>query len=258
MTAYEIYALKYAGPFKSKLAKVRWNEGWDEDVERNYYVWAIKGTEGFTVVDAGVGATRAAAMDLKGYVNPVDVLARIGATASNVARVIITHMHFDHAGGVEMFPEAFPRARFYVQKTEFDFWMKNPIARRAPFAAVSDELAIRRLSSLEASGRLALVDGDREIAPGMELLLAPGHTVGLQAVAAATAKGTAIVASDCAHMAKSFADDIPSCFITDLVAWMQTYDKLRARATVDLIFPGHDMLMATGYPRVAEDVTRIV
>jgi len=40
---YEIYALKYAGPFPRKLAMVLWNAGWDENIEVNYYVWAIKG-----------------------------------------------------------------------------------------------------------------------------------------------------------------------------------------------------------------------
>jgi glyoxylase-like metal-dependent hydrolase (beta-lactamase superfamily II) len=255
---YEIYALKYAGPSTSKRALLRWNEGWEEDVERNYYVWAVKGRDGFTVVDTGAGTILAAERKLKDYVNPVEVLARIGADKSTVAKVIITHIHFDHSGGVEMFAKSFPDATFYVQKKEFDFWTGDPVAKRTPFLAVSDQYSIETLAAMKASGRLTLVDGDLEIMPEMELLFAPGHTVGLQAVAVATVKGTAIVASDCAHIARSFADDIPSCFITDLVAWMKTYDKLRARASVDLIFPGHDALMLTGYPMVAEDVTRLV
>jgi glyoxylase-like metal-dependent hydrolase (beta-lactamase superfamily II) len=254
---YEIYALKYAGPSSSKLALLRWNEGWDEDVDRNYYVWAIKGKEGFTVVDTGAGPIMATERKLKDYTNPIEVLTRIGAGSSNVVRVIITHMHFDHAGGTAMFERAFPGSTFYVQKKEFDFWTADPIAKKSPFLAVSDLSAIKALASMEASGRLRLVDGDLKIGAEMELLFAPGHTVGLQALAVATAKGTAIVASDCAHIAKSFKDDVPSCFITDLVSWMKTYDKLRTRASVEFIFPGHDTLMLTGYPLVAEDVTKI-
>lgn len=255
---YEIYALRYAGPATSKLALLRWNEGWDEDVQRHYYVWAVKGPDGFTVVDTGAAPFPAAERKLKDYVKPVEVLSRIGADKSNIKRVIITHIHFDHSGGVDMFANAFPEAAFYVQKREFDFWTGDPVARKAPFLAVSDESSIRTLAAMEGSGRLNLVDGDLTIAPGMELLLAPGHTVGLQAVAVDTAKGAAIVASDCAHIARSFKDDIPSCFITDLVAWMKTYEKLRSRASADLIFPGHDSYMLTGYPMVAQDVTRLV
>ena len=254
---YKIYALKYAGPSISRVALVRWNQGWDEQVERYYYVWAVEGEEGFTVVDTGAARAMAAERKMKDYVDPLKVLARIGANRSNVARVIITHIHFDHAGGSGAFAGAFPEATFYAQKKEFDFWTSDPVAKKAPFLAVSDRNAIKTLADINASGRLRLVEGDLPIAPGMELLFAPGHTVGLQALAVTTARGPAIIASDCAHVAESFRDDIPSSFITDLPAWMKTYDKLRARASSDLIFPGHDARMLTAYPSVAEDVTRL-
>jgi glyoxylase-like metal-dependent hydrolase (beta-lactamase superfamily II) len=202
--------------------------------------------------------TLAGQRKLESYVNPVDVLSRIGVKGSNVDKVILTHIHFDHAGGIEMFPRAFPKAKFYVQKREFDFWTKNPIARRAPSVGITDPAANKTLASMEGSDRLVIVDGDKKIMPGIELLLAPGHTIGLQTVAVKTAGGRAIVASDCAHIARSFKDDIPSCFITDMVAWLKTYDKLRAKASsLDLIFPGHDVKMPTDYRKVAEDVTRL-
>ncbi len=74
-----------------------------------------------------------------------------------------------------------------------------------------------------------------------------------------TVKGTAIVASDCGHLAHNFKEDHPSSLIIDLVAWLEAYDKLRVRATsVDLLFPGHDARMFTNYPTVAEDLTRLV
>ena len=257
---YEIYALKYAGPFPRKLAMVLWNEGWDQDIEVNYYIWAIKGKNGETiVVDAGCGNTLAAKRKLKNFVNPVDVLARIGADASNVTKVIITHMHFDHMGGMEMFPQAFPKATFYLQKKEYDFWAKHPFVKRPPFNRLADELAIQATAELEGTDRLVLICGDQKIMPGIEVLSAPGHTIGLQTVAVNTAKGTAIVASDCVHYHRAFRENNTSILITDLIAWIESYDKLRAKASsVDLVFPGHDMTMATDYPQVAQDVTRLV
>jgi len=256
---YEIYALKYAGPFTSKVAMVFWNEGWNEEIDRNYYLWVIRGKGENVIVDTGTGITQGEKRKLKGYFNPVDVLARIGVNASNVTKVIITHIHFDHVGGMEMFPQAFPKATFYVQKKEFDFWIKNPIAKRRPFVGITDELANKALAALEGTNRLKLVSGDKKIMPGMELLLAPGHTIALQTVMVNTAKGTAIVASDCAHIARSFKEDNPSCLITDMIAWLESYDKLRAKASsIDLIFPGHDVIMLQNYPKVAEDITRLV
>jgi glyoxylase-like metal-dependent hydrolase (beta-lactamase superfamily II) len=128
-----------------------------------------------------------------------------------------------------------------------------------PFAYVTDVIANKALAALEGTDRLVLIPGDQEIMPGIELLLAPGHTVGLQAVAVNTIKGTAVLASDCAHVRDSFREDIPSVFITDLIAWMESYDKLRSKASsIDLIFPGHDAVTLHDYPKVAEDVTRLV
>ena len=257
---YEIYALKYAGPFPRKLAMVLWNEGWDQDIEVNYYIWAIKGKNGETVVvDAGCGKTLAAERKLRNYVNPVEVLARIGADATNVTKVILTHMHFDHMGGMEMFPQAFPKATFYVQKKEYDFWVKHPFVKRPPFNRLVDEVAIQATAQLEGTERLVLICGDQKIIPGIEVLFAPGHTIGLQTVPVNTPKGTAIVASDCVHYHRAFLENNTSILITDLIAWIESYDKLRAKASsVDLVFPGHDMAMATNYPKVAEDVTRLV
>ena len=131
---YEIYALKYAGPMTGKLALLLWMEGWDKDAERNYYMWAIKGKDEIMVVDTGSSLSLANQRKLKHFENPVDILARIGANKTNVKKVFVTHFHWDHLGGIEMFSQAFPEAVFYVQKKEFDFWIKNPIAQEGPFS----------------------------------------------------------------------------------------------------------------------------
>jgi glyoxylase-like metal-dependent hydrolase (beta-lactamase superfamily II) len=256
---YEIYAVKFAGPLTSKLAMLLWMEGWDEDIERNYYVWAIKGPDEILVVDAGMRVALAQERRINNFVDPVQVLERIGADGTTVKKVILTHLHFDHAGGIERFSEAFPDATFFIQKREFDFWLHSPIAKRGPFARVGDEVSNLDLGRLNDGGRVRRVAEDGEIMPGIELILAPGHTPGHQVVSVNTARGTAIVGSDCAPLSRNYADDNPSVFITDMVAWLESFDKVRSRASsMDLIFPGHDARMLTDYPRVAEDITRLV
>jgi len=258
-STYEIYALKYAGPVPGKLALLLWMEGWDKDADRNYYVWAIKGKDEIMVVDTGCGLTLASQRKLTNFVSPIDLLASIGANKTNVKKVFVSHFHWDHLGGINMFLEAFPEAVFYVQKKEFDFWMKNPISKRAPFLKVSDEESKKVFAALEGTPRLQQLSGDTPIMPGIEILLTPGHTTGLQAVAVNTPKGTAIVASDCAHVHESFVQDIPSCLITDMVVWMESFDKVRAKASsIDLIFPGHDVKMFNDFPKIAENITRLV
>ncbi len=91
----------------------------------------------------------------------------------------------------------------------------------------------------------------------MELLFAAGHTAGLQVVLVPTAKGQTVVGSDCAHLFRSYKEDIPSGLITDLPIWLTSYEKLRAKAPVENMFPGHDTLMFTAFPKVAEDITKL-
>ena len=255
MTQYEIYALKYAGPFVRTGAHLMWYRDWETHEEINYYIWCIKGAGETVIVDTGVTPELAQERELDGYVNPAEVLARINVKAEEVRHVIITHMHFDHANGVSLFPQA----TFYVQEEEYRFWTDDPIAARPPFASVSDAASTDFLRSLEGTNRLVLLKGDQQIMSGIQCLLAPGHTVALQAVAVNTARGTAILGSDCAHVFRNYHEDWPSVLIVDLVGWMKTYDKLReAASTPDLLFPGHDRRMLDDYPSVVEDVTQLV
>jgi glyoxylase-like metal-dependent hydrolase (beta-lactamase superfamily II) len=256
---YEIFACKYGGPLIRKVAIVMWNQGWDEDGPISYYVWALKAKSGeIIVVDTGPSAAQAAARKVPSFVGPLDVLGRIGATADSVSKVIVTHMHWDHIGGAETFLQAFPKAKFYVQKRELDFCLRNPICQRKPVAILFDAGANKVVGGLEGSERLVVIDGDQTVAPGVELLLAPGHTLGLQVVRVNTTKGPAIVGSDCAHVFRGYREDNPSCFIMDMPAWLTSFDKVKSKAPLDRIFPGHDILMSQNYPKVAEDVTQLV
>jgi len=255
MVEYEIYALKYAGPFVRAGASVMWYRDWGTKVKINYYIWCIRGEGETIVVDTGVTPGLAAERELDGYVNPADVLSRIGVEADEVRHVIITHMHFDHANGVSLFPNA----TFYVQEEEYRFWVENPIAQRPPFKSLADADAASYLAALEGTNRLVLLDGDQQILHGIECLLSPGHTVALQTVAVNTAGGRAIIGSDCGHVFANFDEDWPSTLIVDLVGWMKTYDKLRAQvSSPELLFPGHDRRLMEEYPEVAPDITRLV
>ena len=253
---YEIFALKYAGPLKSSGALVKWNRDWDKIVTRNYYFWLIKGIDSneTALVDVGISPDLADKLKLPNYINPVEMLLRINVEAAEVKRVILSHLQFDHDNGVGLFPNA----TFYVQEEEYLFWTKNPMASRPLLKAFTDESEKEYLRLVEGTPRLTLLKGDQEILPGIKCLLTPGHSIANQSVAVQTIKGTAILGVDCAHFFKNYQDDWPSIFIIDLVAWMKTYDKLRAKvSSMDLLFPGHDPAMFDNYPKVADGITKL-
>jgi len=149
--------LKYAGPMPGKLALLLWMEGWDKDADRNYYIWAIKGKDETIFVDTGCSLTLASERKLKDFVNPVDLLARIGADKTNVKKVFITHLHWDHLGGIELFLQAFPEAVFYVQEKEFgnrSLRSLNQGGSRESIAVCNDglEKELERVPSLKDTG----------------------------------------------------------------------------------------------------------
>ncbi len=253
---YEVFAVNYAGPFDRKLAMLLFNTGWAEDMQINYYVWAIRAANGeTTLVDTGTG--KAWGPKFKGFIPPEQMVGRIGIKPEQVTRVVVTHMHFDHIGGVTDFAQAFPAAKFYVQKKEFDFWINSRLSQKAAYKPLQNPDANKAFAELAKGPRVVKIDGDKVIGPNMELLLATGHTPALQTVLIPTAKGQTIVGSDRAHLFRIFKEDVPSGLITNLPVWLETYEKLRSKAPVENIFPGHDIKMLTDFPKVAAGITQL-
>jgi glyoxylase-like metal-dependent hydrolase (beta-lactamase superfamily II) len=254
MSTYQIYALKFAGPFTSSGALLWWNQDWERQVERAYYLWLVQGEAGMLLVDAGLSPAQARDRDLSPYQSPARVVDRAGLAPEEVERVALTHLHWDHAGGVNLFP----RAKVYVSASEWRFWMEEEVSRTPPFMAVCDQATREELAAVERAGRLELVEDGRELLPGVRCHLAPGHTPGLMVISVPTASGTAVIGSDCGHTFRNYREQWPSIFITDLAAWMRSLPRVMDLASApELVFPGHDIALCRDYPRVAEGVYRL-
>ena len=79
---YEIYALKYAGPFTRPAPMVHWFQDMDKSIQINYYIFVIRGGGKTIVVDCGCASTLASELDMVGYVKPSEILERIGVAAA--------------------------------------------------------------------------------------------------------------------------------------------------------------------------------
>ncbi len=108
-------------------------------------------------------------------------LAKHGVSPEDITLQILTHLHFDHAGGSTRFNEAggivpsFPNARYIVQKKDLE-------DARHPHLRVKASYLAKNWEPLEAEGLLDTVEGDVEILPGISVRVVPGHIEGLQAV----------------------------------------------------------------------------
>jgi glyoxylase-like metal-dependent hydrolase (beta-lactamase superfamily II) len=121
-------------------------------------------------------------------------LAEAGITKESITDVILTHLHFDHAGGTlaqteEGLVPVFPRARHWVQKRHWE-WGANPSERDRASFRTEDFAALKEKSNLE------LVDGPGEIMPGVRVTPISGHTPGQQVVEFHTAKGVLAYVGD--------------------------------------------------------------
>jgi glyoxylase-like metal-dependent hydrolase (beta-lactamase superfamily II) len=108
-----------------------------------------------------------------------DGLAEVGVKPADVAMVISSHLHFDHAGGNTMKRDdgvivpSFPNARYSIQRREYD-WATHTNERTAA------SYFPHNFEPLRATGQMELIDGEREIIPGIHSVMTPGHTPGHQ------------------------------------------------------------------------------
>lgn len=210
----------------------------------DYFVWLLRDGARSVVVDTGFdraeGARRGRTVDRL----PREGLALLGVDAATVADVVVTHLHFDHAGTIEDFPQA----RLHLQEAEMAYATGACMcweALRAPYTV--DHVC--RLVREVYAGRVAFAAGDRELFPGLSLHLIGGHAKGLQAVRARTRRGWLVLASDASHYYENFMTYRPFIITHDVEATLRGYDRLRALATSPAhVIPGHDPLVLARYP----------
>src|SRR5262245_46099448 len=118
-----------------------------------------------------------------GYRRPSDALQVFGLPADSITDVIVSHVHWDHLDG----PDLFPNARIWIQREEYTHYVGDD---GAPLAAGIDTVDAAMLVDLRHAGRVQLVDGDaREIMPGITAYTGGKHTFASQYVGVHTAKG---------------------------------------------------------------------
>ena len=126
-------------------------------------------------------------------------LAAIGVAADDIDRVVLSHLHFDHAGGATRVADAgtllpmFPRARYVVQRAEWEDAIGGAPELRNAYPTPWH-------LPLAEHGRIDFVDGDVEIVPGLRTIVTGGHTRGHQAISIESGGETAVYLGDLCPM----------------------------------------------------------
>ena len=252
---YEILALKYA----RHANRTRFDNFMSADDHAalqpiDYFVWVIRNANRTILVDTGFDRKEASQRARTLDAEPQEMLAKIGIAADKIETVIITHLHYDHAGTLDLYPAA----RFHIQEAEMAY-ATGPCmcedAMRKPFTAGHVCSLVKKVYS----GRVQFHDGDGEVAPGVTVHKTGGHSKGLQCVRVMTANGPVVLASDATHLYENIERRKPFSITIDVEETLRTYTRLEQLAGVrDRVVPGHDPLVLDRFPAWKPDTKGLV
>src|SRR4029078_12823316 len=188
---YELFAMRYATRDAQRSEHFIGADPHDVPMPMDYFMWLARGGGRTFVIDTGFNAEVSRKRKRTFLRCPVETLIALDIDAPAVKDVILTHLHYDHAGNFDRFPNA----RFHLQERELHYatgrYMRFP--RLSHSFEVEDICGIVRLNYAQ---RVLFYAGDAELAPGITLHAAGGHSDGLQFVGGVQGRAPVGLASD--------------------------------------------------------------
>jgi glyoxylase-like metal-dependent hydrolase (beta-lactamase superfamily II) len=198
--AYEVYAVRFATvegyPTRSLVAGA-------DSTRRStlaFTVWLIRGGGRTVLMDAGFYRDKfVERWKPVGFAKPSEALLALGVKPADVTDIIISHVHWDHLDGADLFP----RARIWLQRDEYEHYTNDS---GAVLDRAIDADDAKMLAALKTAGRVQLIPGDStEIIPGITVFTGGKHTfasefAAVHASLAGSRTGTIVLASDNAYL----------------------------------------------------------
>lgn len=244
--AWQVFALKYAERSdRTRADSFVFDDNHDVPHPMEYFIWVLRKGEEVVVVDAGYDEAEGRARGRPILRDPSEALAAMGIPAERVSTLIVTHLHYDHAGGIARFPNA----TIHLQAAEMAY-ATGPCmchsALRMPFTATHVCEMVKRVYS----GRVIFHEGDGAVADGVTLHRIGGHSRGLQAVRVLTEDGYLCLASDAAHFYENALAEKPFPIVVDVEDMLTGFRTIRGLASAPgLLIPGHDPLVSLCFPK---------
>jgi len=251
-SAYEVYAVRY-GTLKSfPLAGLVKGEDKNKKIDIALMIWLIRGNGRNILVDSGF--YRDPFMKQwkpADYMKPSAAISKLGLKPEDITDVIISHAHWDHCDGTDLFP----KARVWIQKEEFEYYDQPEHQKGTGVFAVD----MAMLEKIKAEGRLELVDGDdKTIISGISVYTGGRHTYASQYVGVNTSKGIVILASDNVYLYENIEKSLPIPATFDVELNLRAQERMKKlAASPDLIIPGHDPAVFVKFPKPGDGIALI-
>ena len=256
--AYEVYAIRFATVSGYPTRYLVAGADSTRKTSLAFTVWLIRGGGRTVLMDAGF--YRQKFLDRwkpAPFSRPSDALAALGVKPSDVTDIIVSHVHWDHLDGADLFP----RARVWLQRDEFEHYTNDT---GAVLDRAIDPDDAKMLASLKSAGRVQLIPGDStEIIPGITVYTGGKHTfasefAAVNASLAGGRTGTIVLASDNAYLYENLERHRPITQSLDTVSNLRAQERMaRLASEPRLIVPGHDVDVFTRFPNPGNGIARI-
>jgi glyoxylase-like metal-dependent hydrolase (beta-lactamase superfamily II) len=248
---YSIQAIRYASSPDVPVSELVVGGPKDAKVDIAMVVWLVRG-EGHTILfDSGFHRdTFLKYFPMKEYLRPDEAVKLAGVQPEAVTDIVISHAHWDHMGGIDLFP----KANVWIQKAEYRYYTMEAWQPGGNHGGIDPE-DVKQLLQLNTEGRLHLVDGDNvEIFPGIRAYTGARHTYASQYLRVA-GNPPFVLASDNCYFYLNLSLHLPSATFSDAdhAANIAAQSRMIELAgSVDRVVPGHDALQFQKFPTSAD------
>jgi glyoxylase-like metal-dependent hydrolase (beta-lactamase superfamily II) len=252
---YQIYAIRYATIPDFPAAELVAGADPARKLDIAMMIWLVRGNGRNILVDSGFYHDRFFKdWHVKDFLKPSETLKPLGLKPEDITDIIITHLHWDHADGVDLFPNA----RIWIQKDELQYYAGEAWQSKETHGGI-DADDVLTLVKLNTEGRVGLVDGDaQEILPGITCYTGGRHTYASQYVGVNSGAGTVVLASDNMYLYENLEKHVPIAATLDAASNLRAQDRMKQlAASPGLIIPGHDPAVMEKFPSVAQRIAKI-
>ena len=243
---WEVFALRYGTQTRTeRMNFIGASDPHDLPMPLDFFIWLLRSRDREIVVDTGFQGEGELTRG-RSILRPVGAaLEAFGTKPTSVKDVIITHLHYDHAGNLDLFPNA----KFHLQDREMAFATGRHMCAACIRHTFDLEDVLRMVRAVYAE-RVIFHNGDGEIAQGVTVHHVGGHTDGLQMVRVETARGPVVLASDASHFYANIERSLPFPIVFNVGDVVQGWSHALRLADNDAtrIVPGHDPAVRSLYP----------
>jgi glyoxylase-like metal-dependent hydrolase (beta-lactamase superfamily II) len=242
---YEIWSMCYGtGATRRVHDNFMMRDMHDGPMPLDYNLWILRNAHRVVLVDTGFGPRASTERGRPILFDPIEGLKAIGIDPDAIEDIVITHLHYDHAGNIDRFG----KARFHVQDGEVAYATGRCMCEahtRFPYDVEDIVTLVRRTYA----DRVVFHEGDDDLLPGLTLHAFPGHSAMVQAVRVNTARGPVLLASDSTHYFANILNMKPFVLTIDTSATIDSYHRiLKLAGGINRLVPGHDPKVRRLYP----------